>query len=500
MGTLISSFGAFNSFRVKIIFFLLLLTASCGPSARQPSKTPSDTLVVGVASVADFSKISRLIHRGLFRVNERFEWVPDLAASFEQKDPRHYTIHLKAGVLFHDGLPLTSNDVLFTIEKLRRADSRSPWKKVLDQIEEVSAPDPQTVQIALKEPNGTFLAALTVGILPKDRSPQIGTGPFAVERVGPEKVRLRRANQPESPSKIPFLEFHVIADEALRVLALKNGRVDALQNSVSPALMESLRRETRLKIQSTEGSQVVYLAFNLQETHLANPEVRKALAYALDIPSMIEEHLSGWGSPAQTLLPIAHWAYQSDVSTYPHTPQNVTVAKVALNRSGYFDMDGSGPRARFSLTLKTTTHKESLGLSRLIAKQWRSIGVDLKVVPEDKTIFLRDVAEGRYDLILMEGPEEGEALSEPDFLRDIYHRDDEKTMDQLTGSIAKALDREERREVYGWIQKIFSQDVPVIPLWYRKNVVVYSDRVQNVRLRPDGSFEWVVEAFKEENR
>ncbi|QQR79952.1 MAG: hypothetical protein IPJ69_11495 [Deltaproteobacteria bacterium] len=62
----------------------------------------------------------------------------------------------------------------------------------------------------------------------------------------------------------------------------------------------------------------------------------------------------------------------------------------------------------------------------------------------------------------------------------------------------KTLNREERKDIYGWMQKLFSQDLPVIPLWYQKNIVIYSNRIQNVRLRPDGSFEWMMDVTKDQ--
>ncbi|QQR79951.1 MAG: ABC transporter substrate-binding protein [Deltaproteobacteria bacterium] len=393
-----------------------MIAVSCGSPNRFPplNKTPSDTLVVGVESASSFSKISRLIHRGLFRVNERFELVPDLIDSFEQPDLQHYIFHLKSGVLFHDGQNLTLDDVVYTLEKNRT--EQSPWKKVLDKIDEIKIIDPQTFQISLKEPYMPFLASLTVGIVPKGRSPQIGTGNFAVEKVEADKVRLRRVARSESENHPPvsFLEFQVIPDDDLRLLALKNGRVDVLQNHIPPKLINTLRVEP-FKIQTTDGSLVTYLSLNLEEIHLSKPDVRKAIAYALDIPAIIDEHLGGLAVPAQSLLPVAHWAFQSDVSTYPHTDQNLTASKVLLNRLGYFDADGDGPRPRFSLSLKTLAEKNSMGLARLIAKQLRVVGIDLKMVALEKELFLKDVLSGNFDLVLMEGPEEGADLSEPDF-------------------------------------------------------------------------------------
>ena len=496
------------------IFFVALALFSLGCPSRV--KTPADTLVVGLeaapltldprlASDAYSSKITHLIHNGLFRLSERMEVVPDLARSYEMVSPQQYRIHLRQGVRFHNGADVTADDVKATLESAADPKLASPFRGTMEKIESITVIDPLTLDIRLKETFSPFLSNLTLGIIPRGGDPLVGTGPFVFASMTPnEEVSLKR--NPDyfgdvKPS-MELLRFRVIPDDNLRVLEMKNGRIDVLQNNVPPALLGALKDDDALMIETTEGTNMTYLGMNLRGGALAKPEVREAIARALDIPALIDYRMNRLARPANGILAPIHWAYEPDVSHYDFDPRK---ARELLDKAGLTDPDGDGPRPRFSLGYKTSTKKDRIGLARLIARYLKDVGIEVKVLPYDWGVFFHDVNSGNFEAFSLTWV----GVAEPDIYYNAFHSSQvppaganrggyaNPVIDQLTEGGRSEMDPAKRKEIYSAVQKVLSQDLPIIPLWYENNYAVFSRRVKGLRLRPDASFDWAVEVSKQ---
>jgi peptide/nickel transport system substrate-binding protein len=491
---------------------LPLLVVACQPRI----KTPPDTLVVGLeaapltldprlAADAYSSKISQLIHNGLFRLSERLELVPDLAETWEFLPPAKYRFRLRSGVVFHDGAPLTAEDVKFTLESIRDPSLASPFRGTMEKIESIRVVDPSTLEIILKEPFAPFPAALAIGIVRKEGgSPAVGTGPFRLESFRPtEQVSLRRNEKYfQKPPRLDRLVFRVISDDNLRVLELKNHRVDLLQNNIPPQLVGSLRQDKGLVMERTEGINMSYLGMNLKKDPLAKPEVRHAIAHALDLPALIEYRMARMARPATGILAPVHWAYEPEVVTYPYDPRK---ARELLNQAGYPDPDGGGPAPRFVLTYKTSTKRDRIGLARLIARYLKEVGIEVKILPFEWGTFFHDINAGNFQLYALTWV----GVTEPDIYYYVFHSSQtppaggnrggykNEAIDRLSEEGRQVFDREKRKEIYSLVQRELAQDLPIIPLWYEDNVAIFSNRVKGVRLRPNASFEWATEVYKE---
>lgn len=485
-------------FLVLFIGFIFLSPFGCGPRA----ETPTDTLVAGIetapltldprlASDAASSKISRLLHNGLFRVSERFDLLPDLVEKFESSSPTKYTFHLRKGVLFHDGRELTASDVKFTLES------------VLDPSS-IRILDPLTLEITLKEPFSPFLSVLTLGIVPAGRGAEIGTGPFQLESFRPNAwVRLKKNGAYfRDPPKVEKLVFRIIPDDNLRILELKNHRIDLLQNNVPPSLLGLLREDPDLLIEKTEGMNETYLGMNLKKTPLNKRQVRQAIAHALDLPSLMEYRMAGMARRATGVIAPLHWAYEPEVKSVPFDPKK---SRDLLDEAGFPDPDGGGPAARFSLTYKTSTKKDRIGLARQIARYLQDVGIEVKILPLEWGAFFRDVNAGDFELYSLTWV----GVTEPDIFYHAFHSAEKPPaggnrggyanpeVDRLTEKGRRAMDRSERKGIYSVVQKILAADLPAIPLWYEENFAVFSRRIKGLKLRPDASFDWAVEVSKE---
>jgi peptide/nickel transport system substrate-binding protein len=274
-----------------------------------------------------------------------------------------------------------------------------------------------------------------------------------------------------------------------------------LQNNVPPQLLAAVN-DSGLVLETTEVINMTYLGMNVRDAALKKPEVREAIARALDIPDLITYRMANLARPANSILSPIHWAYEPDVATYPYDPAK---ARALLDQAGFKDPDGDGPLPRLTLTYKTSTKKDRIGLARLIARYLKEIGIEVRVLPYDWGVFFHDVNAGNFQLYSLTWV----GVTEPDIYYSVFHSKQtppnglnrggyvNPSIDQLTVEGRRETDRNKRKEIYGYVQRVLAQDLPIVPLWYENNYAVFSRKVKGLRLRPNASFEWAAEVSKE---
>ncbi|HEY6332593.1 MAG TPA: ABC transporter substrate-binding protein, partial [Blastocatellia bacterium] len=202
--------------------------------------------------------IMQLVYDTLLVKDEHFEFVPSLAQSFEQSDDRtSFTFHIRPGVKFHSGKPLTSADVKYTFSSILDPATKSPIRGAIDRISSIDTPDQNTVVFRAREPFYSFLGNLpAIGIIPDGSGDElvnspVGTGPyrFVSYREG-ERVRLD-ANPDYwggAPS-VPRLEIVVITDNSTRQAAIMSGEVDlAINAQFDPETVRALKNRSRIQV------------------------------------------------------------------------------------------------------------------------------------------------------------------------------------------------------------------------------------------------------------
>jgi len=260
------------------LFLTSLLSCAKHPDA--------DTLVVIIESSpanldprigkdAQSERIGELIFDSLVRKDEHYNIQPGVAESWEMPDAQTYIFHLRHGIRFHDGRPLTAKDVKWTLDTMRDgtvATVKGAAYKLVDRLE---TPDDFTLKLHLAEPYAPLLWNLTggaFGVVPYgsdknfNRTP-IGSGPFRFVRMSPDsEVVLERNDQYWGDhARISRLEFKIVPDTTTRALELRKGSADIAVTSLTGDIVETLRRETNLEVQEQPGSSLQYLAFNLRD-------------------------------------------------------------------------------------------------------------------------------------------------------------------------------------------------------------------------------------------
>jgi len=461
------------------------------------------------ATDAYSTRILSCLFSCLVRLDKSGGLVCDLAESWETLDDRTYVFRLRPGVRFHDQSPLTSTDVKYTFDFLRDPENGSPAAGSLAFLETVEAPDPLTVVFRLREPFAPFLLKLARGVVPahlaEDREAflahPVGSGPFAFEQFRPgEFVRLARwdgyfgdRGEPAPADRVRGALFRVIANQTTRMLAAERGDVDLVQNAIPPYALKFFGRMPQIRVQQEPGVNYQYIGFNLEDPIVGNLQVRRAIAHALDRERIIRFIWKGQARPATGLIAPSIWAYEPEVTTYAYDPDR---ARELLDRAGFPDPDGDGPRMRFVLSYKTSTDKLRNEIAEVFVEQLRQVGIGVEKRSYEWGTFFSDIKSGNFQMYSLSWV----GITDPDILYYIFHSDSmpprganrgrysNPEVDRLLELSRVTLDQHERAGIFSRIQKILAEDCVYVSLWYTDNVVVQKKSLSPFVIYPGGEY------------
>jgi peptide/nickel transport system substrate-binding protein len=454
------------------------------------------------ATDANSVRISGLIYNSLLRPDANSQLQPELAEDWEMIDQQTYQFYIREGVTFHDGSPLTSADVKHTYDSILDPKNGSPRRAPLSVLKSVEQVGPYAIRFRLTQPYAPFLEHCTIGIVPAapaaastrvDPQLPIGSGPFTLERVYPgEEVLLRAyANYWEGKPALPGLSFKIIPDAMVRVLEFKKGTIQFLQNDIEPDMLPWIRRKTDSVVEMKQGTTFQYIGMNLRHPILRNRSVRQALAHAIDRDAIIRHLLKDQATPATGLLSPAHWAYDDAVPVWPYDPAR---ARKLLDQTGFGDPDGDGPQPRFKLSFKTTNIDLRRRIAEALKEQLQKVGIELEIRTSEWGTFYSDIKKGNFHMFSLAWV----GILDPDIYYNIFHSSSvppngdnrghysNPAVDVLLEKGRKATNVKERKLIYSQIQRILAEELPYIPLWWVKNVIVHKPEIRGFVSYPDG--------------
>ncbi len=493
---------------------LLCVTAAlsgCGYSRPAPGtatvliESSPTNLDLRIGTDAQSEHIGALIFDALVRKDEHYNVQPWLAQSWDHPGPLTYIFHLRSGVRFHNGQPLTARDVKWTLDTMRNGTLITAKSGAFAKIDRIDTPDPATVVITLKKPDPFLLWNLSdgaIGIVPYGSGKSfgqhpIGTGPYRFISAEQDKDVLLERN-PDSWQPQPALariRFNVVPDPITRALELQKGSADADINSLSPDMVQALREHSRLRIETVPGTSVNYITFNLRDPNLRDIRVRQAIAYAINRPLLVHTLWRDQVRLADSLLPPGHWARPDGMQTYNYDPAQ---ANRILDSAGYArGSDGT----RLHLQMKISTSDETTRLTALaIQQQLRAVGIALEIRPSEFATFYADITKGAFALYTLRWKGGNES---PDIFRYAYTRESlpphganrgyylNPAVDAAIADAANATDQARQRADYVRVQQILAHDLPSLNLWYLDTIIVHSRRLENVHPSPSGDYDFL---------
>lgn len=326
---------------------------------------------------------------GLVGFNWKGEIVNRLCTSYEiSDDGLTYTFHLRKGVKFHNGDPVTAEDIKYSVKRQRDPTTKAKWGKYLAKIKDMEIVDPDTIRFRLSGIDAFLINKLawvcTGGVVPKkvlekrglawfNRNP-VGTGPYKfVSMVTGEKL-VMEANEDywgEVPA-VKTIEWRIIPENASRVAAFKAGELDIIQ-TVPPLEAKAISADRRFKIDAAPNGEILFLVLN-QVGKNANPvfkdiRVRKAFNYAINKKEIVDKLYLGYAKTCNTLAaPSLTWFDPTLPVRYDPEKAKALLKEANFDFSQSFDF--AVPEARY------TMGKES---ALAIADNLAAVGVKVNV-------------------------------------------------------------------------------------------------------------------------
>lgn len=361
------------------------------------------------------------IFSGLLRYGPRLTLEGNLARSWEVQDGgRTLVFHLKPGVKWHDGQPLTSADAKFTVECILDPKVPSPSKALFDLVASMDTPDPLTLVVHYKKAFAPALEGWCQLLVPRhllkgkdlvhdgfNRQP-VGTGPYKFKRwVDKQYVELEAyPDYHEGPVHITRKLLRFIPEPATRLLELKAGGIDGMgldpDQYLKEAQGEAFDRVAE-KHRFDGIDQYSYMGFNLRRAPFDDVRVRRALSLAIDRQELIDGVMQGLAQPCSGPYSPLMEAYDPSVKPMPY---DLTQAARLLDQAGW-TADAQGRRMKDGkpFAFKLISAKGSASTEKIVLilqQQFAKLGLQVKVETFEWSIFLSNyVDKSDFDCLVL---------------------------------------------------------------------------------------------------
>ncbi len=465
-------------------------------------------LMLGIATNASTNLVSGAIYEGLLRYDANLKPMPSLAKSWEiSTDGLVYTFHLQDNIKWHDGQPMTSADVKFTVEDfLTKTQPRH--RTIMAYVQSVETPDAATVVFRLKAPFESFIrvfAYKTMPIVPMHiykgteyatnpaNATPIGTGPFkfAEWRKG---SFIKLVKNPDYYIKgKPYLDqliYQIVPDGAARSAAFETGSIDVLpggtiENFDIPRLAE-IDGNCSTEKGWEYSSPVAWMWLNNRNAPLENVKFRQAIMYALDRDFAKEVVWNGFGKVANGPIASTTPFYSAQEPVYKHDPAK---AKSLLKEIGY----NGKPLKLLPLPYGETWQR----WAEVVKQNLAEVGIPLEIQSTDVAGWNQRTAQWDYDLAFTFVAQNGDPAT--GVARNYISSQIEKgnpfnnvegysnpEVDKLFADAATAYPASARQGLYDKAQAILQRDVPVAWLMELGFPTVYKCKVQDLVVTANG--------------
>lgn len=459
------------------------------------------------------------VFSGLIDIDENLNVVGDIATEWSSSDDGlEWTFKLRDDVTFHDGKPVTAEDVAYTYNSIKDKGYTGPRSSNFQSLDRVEVIDPHTVKFILNEPFSPLLTSLGYGILPKhlyadkpvaemkdnpaNRKP-IGSGPWKFgEWVTGQYIVLERNDDyyAEGPY-IPEVRLTFVQDTNVQVAKLEAGEIDVMSLPSKDISRITTDYKDQFNFYNYQGLSFDYVAFNTTHPLLKDKAVRQAIAYAVNRQQIVDDILEGKAVVMSGPLPPASWAYEPNVTKYNYDPKKsqalLEEAGFTKGSDGVYQKDGQ----RLSFTLITNsgnTDRESMVL--FIQKALKDVGIEIKTEFIEWSVFLEKYLwVGNFDMFLS-----GFSLGvDPDQFSMFHSSMAEKNeqgrfkgfnraqfrnaeVDRVLEEGRREFDKEKRKAIYSEYQKLISEEIPWMYLTNRKSTTAIKPYIKGVVESPLG--------------
>ncbi len=509
---------------LMVVASIAAIAADQNPLGGDPAY--GGTYVEGVAGVPQYlnpviaatdvdQDVARLAFSGLTRYDQAGAIVPDLASTFHtESDGRIWTFDIRDDATWHDGQPVTADDVVFTVKLLQDRGYVGPYSDAFRGVT-VDKISMRTVRFTLPDVYGPFADSTTVPLLPShllgnvpyaelSRQPfnasPIGTGPFRVTEVDGRQVVLLRNDDfyRTRPARgRPYLDKVILRfypDQSDALLALSRGEVDGV-GGLSSQDGERARSLKSAVLYSLPTDNFVSLFLNVRPEKVVfrDRAVRQAIATAIDRGRVLQLAADGRGTVADEFVPSSSWAYVKDVARYSYS---IEEAIALLDGADWKDHDGDGIRdkggQKLAFSISTSDEPARTAAARQIQHDLNAIGMSVTVNSMPFGQLVDSVARQRtFDALLVEIAVSGDPDPYTFFhsteVTDPGHNFSGFStlpIDRNLEAARRTFDEGARRDLYAPVFQAIAKEVPVVFLYFSDYLYAQSAQVQGQRIAP----------------
>ncbi|MBR7552764.1 ABC transporter substrate-binding protein [Allobacillus sp. GCM10007491] len=483
----------------------------------------SESLDYASTTDGESSRVTKQIYESLLDFEkDSFEVKAGLAHDWEVSDDGlTYTFMLEEGVTFHDGTDFNAEAVKTNFERWADPDHEfaftddgyvySMYGTMFggfkgDEghvIKEINVVNDHEIEFVLNQPLGFFLqnmamsyfaitspAALEEHGASINENP-VGTGPFKfVSWSKDDSIILEKFEdyRKEGLPKLDEVIFQVIPDNAARLIALRSGEID-IMDGLNPDDAAGIEQEESLVLHTRAANNFGYLGLNTQKAPLDDPLVRQAINHAIDRSAIAEALYAGYAQPAVNPVPPGYLGYNDELELYEY---NLDKSKELLAEAGHED----GLEIElWTMPVARPYMPDPETVSEIIQNDLGEIGITAKIVREEWAPYLEKTAAGEQELYMLGW---SGTNGDPDYFlssllhgsnagssnRSFYENDE---VDKLLDQAKRAVDQEERADLYKKAQEIIYEESPMIPLVHSEPVLATSSDVKNYVPHPSTS-------------
>ncbi|RAN76940.1 ABC transporter substrate-binding protein [Bacillus sp. SRB_331] len=501
--------------------------------AKSPAKAKErkDTFVVGMPSPGGIflphfmengwdGNITQAIFAPLVGLDKEGKPIPILAKKWDiSEDQLTYTFHLKDGLKFSDGSPLTADDVAFTLTLLHdptysgatdisqtAIKGGQAYKEgKATSIEGIQVIDPKTITITTEKVNAQTLSLIGGEVISKAYygkeykqgnleylkelyGKPMGAGAYKLDKYIPgQEVRfVANENYFEGKPKIEHFIYKITKGDT-KLQQFQAGEVDYDGFTTNAETIEQLKELGFANVNVYTGSSYGYIKMNYKKSYFKDKRVRQAFIYGLERQKVIDTYFQGYASLVNVPITPVSWAYTEEgINKYEY---NLEKAKKLLDEAGW-KAGSDGIREKDGQKLKVSYFASSASkindvMIPVMKEDYKKIGVDFNPEYMDFNTMISKVIKGDYDLAMVSTPmiddpsgtiEEFVSTSKRNY--DGYHN---PKVDELAKQALETLDIEKRKEIYKKLYQELSEDPPVIFLNNSKVVSAHNARIQGLQ-------------------
>ncbi|UQZ81079.1 Nickel-binding periplasmic protein precursor [Paenibacillus konkukensis] len=437
--------------------------------------------------------------------------VPHLAEKWEvSSDGKEYTFFLRKDVKFSDGSVFNADIVVKNIHAVLANKQRHSWLELVNQINDAAKVDDYTVKIILNNPYYPMLQELALirpirflgeagfpesGNTSEEIKAPIGTGPWVLTdyKINEYAEFSKNENYWGAKPKADKIRVAVIPDGESRVLAFENNELDVIygDGSISLDSFKYLKESGKYETAISDPLFTKSIAMNSNKGPLKDINVRKAVEYAFNKKSVIDNVFYGTDRLADTLFP-ANFPY-SNVKLTPYT-YDVSKAEKLLNDAGWMlpakkefrEKDGKALELELSFDSANNVHK---AIAEVLQGDLRKIGINVKLIGEESQLFGQRQTNGNFDMIFSDTfgiPYDPHAMVSS--MRVPSHADYQaqaglpmkKELDQKIEEALLSTDENTRQQLYNYILTTLHEQAVYLPISYGTNLTVYHKNIKGL--------------------